>query len=157
MKEHRTRPMLARRTLGSQSASFSGPVNTAGVSLLRTPIVNTRQPPDATGNEGAGQVIRQGGGATGFWFKTIAPFGQLASVDGAGDLSTGNPTILGLGPSFNGNSCFMCHSHPTIGGTSPGPETPGFRENPKIALAKAFRATTPEDYSAVITPQRPGS
>jgi hypothetical protein len=106
--------------------------------------VNTRQPPDANGNEGAGQVIRQGGSATAFWFKTIAPFGQLASVDGAADAASGNPTIRGLGPSFNGNSCFMCHSQPAIGGSSPGIETPGFTENPQIAVAKALQTLNSE-------------
>jgi CxxC motif-containing protein (DUF1111 family) len=117
--------------------------------------VNTRQPPDAAGNEGAGQVIRQGGTSTGFWFKTIAPFGQAAGVNGGIDPSTGNPTIRGLGPSFNGTSCFMCHSQPSIGGSSPGPGTPGFTANPQIAAAKALNAANPEDYSAFITPNGP--
>ena len=143
------------RPVGNQSASFSGPVNAAGVPLLPTPIVNTRQPADAIGNEGAGQVIRQAGPAAAFWFKTIAPFGQLASVDGAVDSSTGNPTIRGLGPSFNGNSCFMCHAQPAIGGSSPGAGTPGFQQNPQIAAAKAFQAINAEDYSAFITPNGP--
>jgi CxxC motif-containing protein (DUF1111 family) len=143
------------RPVGSQSASFSGPVNTAGVPLLRTPIVNTRQPADAIGNEGAGQVLKQAGAATAFWFKTIASFGQFASVDGADDTGTGNPTLAGLGPSFNGNSCFMCHSHPAIGGTSPGPGTPGFQLNPQIALAQAFRAVNFQDFSAFLTPNGP--
>ena len=131
------------RPVGNQSASFSGPVNAAGVPLLPTPVVNTRQPADAIGNEGAGQVIRQAGPAAAFWFKTIAPFGQLASVDGAIDPATGNPTIRGLGPSFNGNSCFMCHSQPAIGGSSPGVGTPGFTANPQIAVAKAFGRPIP--------------
>jgi hypothetical protein len=106
------------RPVGSQSASFAGPVSTAGVPLLPTPVVNTRQPPDANGNEGAGQVIRQAGSVAGFWFRTIARFGQVASVNGATDAATANPTSRGLGPSFNGTSCFMCHAQPAIGGTS---------------------------------------
>jgi CxxC motif-containing protein (DUF1111 family) len=143
------------RPVGSQVTLFSGPVNTAGVPLLTAPVPNTRQPADATGNEGAGQVIRQGGTATAFWFKTIAPFGQLASVNGTPDAATGNPTIRGLGPSFNGTSCFMCHSQPAIGGSSPGPGTPGFTANPQIATATALNASNPEDYSAFITPNGP--
>jgi cytochrome c peroxidase len=143
------------RPVGNQSAQFAGPVNTEGVALLRTPVVNTRQPPDANGNEGAGQLIRQAGVSAGFWFKTIASFGQSASVDGANDPTTGNPTIRGLGPSFNGNSCFSCHAHPAIGGSSPGVGTPGFTENPQISLAKAFGAANPQDYSAIITPNGP--
>lgn len=143
------------RPVGAQSAPFSGPVNTGGIPLFQTPVINTRQPADANSNEGAGQVIRQGGGATAFWFKTIASFAQLASVNGATDAATGNPTIRGLGPSFNGNSCFMCHSQPAIGGSSPGPGTPGFSANPQIKLAKAFGAANPQDYSAFITPTGP--
>ena len=143
------------RPVGNQVASFSGPVNAAGAPLLVTPVANTRQPPDANGNEGAGQVIRQGGTAAAFWFRTIAPFGQLASVNGAPDAATGNPTIRGLGPSYNGNSCFMCHSQPAIGGSSPGVGTPGFQQNPQIGVAKALQAVNPEDYSAFITPNGP--
>jgi len=143
------------RPVGSQTALFAGPINASGAALLTTPVVNTRQPPDANGNEGAGQVIRQGGAATAFWFKTIAPFGQRASVNGAPDRATGNPTIRGLGPSFNGDSCFMCHSQPAIGGSSPGPGTPGFTANPQIAAAKSLGATNFQDYSAFITPNGP--
>jgi CxxC motif-containing protein (DUF1111 family) len=43
----------------------------------------------------------------------------------------------GLGPTFNGNSCAMCHAQPSIGGSSPGmasPEEP--HPNPQIALAR---------------------
>jgi len=143
------------RPVGNQVAPFTGPVNAGGTALLTTPVADTRQPPDANGNEGAGQVIREGGAATGFWFKTIAPFGQRASVNGATDRTTGNPTIRGLGPAFNGDSCFMCHSQPAIGGSSPGPGTPGFTANPQIALARALGATNLQDYSAFITPSGP--
>jgi cytochrome c peroxidase len=118
-------------------------------------VPNTRQPPDANGNEGAGQVIRQGGAAGPFWFKTIASFAQLASVNGAPDPASGNPTLRGLGPSFNGDSCFMCHAQPAIGGSSPGPGTPGFNGNPQIAVAKAMGATNLQDLSAFITPNGP--
>jgi len=43
----------------------------------------------------------------------------------------------GLGPTFNGNACAMCHAQPTVGGSSPGltaPEEP--HPNPQVALAK---------------------
>ena len=42
----------------------------------------------------------------------------------------------GLGPTFNGNSCTMCHAQPAIGGSSPGlasPQNP--IPNPQVALA----------------------
>lgn len=66
-----------------------------------------------------------------FWEAGMAKFGDLVSV-------TGNPATepqSGLGPRFNGNSCFMCHSQPAIGGSSPGPGTPLFAGNPQIPLA----------------------
>jgi CxxC motif-containing protein (DUF1111 family) len=48
----------------------------------------------------------------------------------------------GLGPTFNGNDCAMCHAQPTVGGSSPGlaaPDEP--RPNPQIALATLDGAT----------------
>ena len=146
------------RPVGSQSATLAGPKNSAGVALLPTPVVNTRQPGDANGNEGAGRPIAVAGnsGAAGkFWGNAAAIFGQLASVDGASDPASSNPTLVGLGPAFNGNSCFMCHSQPAIGGTSPGVGTPGFTGNPQIALAKALGASNPENLSTIITPNGP--
>jgi CxxC motif-containing protein (DUF1111 family) len=40
----------------------------------------------------------------------------------------------GLGPTFNGNGCAMCHKQPAIGGTSPS-------LNPQVALAKLHNAS----------------
>ena len=48
----------------------------------------------------------------------------------------------GLGPTFNGNSCAMCHAQPSIGGSTPGvtsPEEP--QSNPQVALASLDGAT----------------
>jgi CxxC motif-containing protein (DUF1111 family) len=48
----------------------------------------------------------------------------------------------GLGPTFNGNDCAMCHAQPTAGGSSPGltaPEEP--HPNPQVALATLDGAT----------------
>src|ERR1700678_4333663 len=48
----------------------------------------------------------------------------------------------GLGPTFNGNACTMCHAQPTAGGSSPGltaPEEP--HPNPQVALATLDGAT----------------
>jgi CxxC motif-containing protein (DUF1111 family) len=45
-------------------------------------------------------------------------------------------TDAGLGPTFNGNSCAMCHAQPTVGGSSPGLMSPQKPEaNPQVALA----------------------
>jgi CxxC motif-containing protein (DUF1111 family) len=48
----------------------------------------------------------------------------------------------GLGPTFNGNTCAMCHAQPSIGGSTPGvtsPEEP--HANPQVALATLDGAT----------------
>lgn len=112
--------------------------------FFNTAIVDIAQPPDNNGNEGAGRVLAgidaQGPPSnfnTEFWWSGLAFFGQTASVDGAVDPATSNPTIAGLGPGFNGNSCFMCHSFPTIGGTAVGPtnENPN-TVNPQVTLAQ---------------------
>ena len=66
-----------------------------------------------------------------FWEAGMAKFGDLVSVLGA----PATEPLPGLGPRFNGNSCFMCHSQPSIGGSSPGQGTPLFAGNPQIPLA----------------------
>lgn len=143
------------RPVGNQSAKLAGATNSSEVPLLPTPIVNTRQPADANGNEGAGHPVANAGTAGKFWGNAGAVFGQLASVNGATDPASGNPTLLGLGPAFNGNSCFMCHAQPTIGGTSPGVGTPGFTQNPQMTVATAFGASNPENLSKIITANGP--
>lgn len=84
-----------------------------------------------------------------FWEAGLAKFGDLVSV-------TGNPAtepLAGLGPRFNGNSCFMCHSQPAIGGSSPGQGTPQFVTNPQIPLA-TFRGAQ-NTVPAFVTPPGP--
>src|SRR5271156_2008533 len=52
------------------------------------------------------------------------------------EVDTVTGTSTGLGPTFNGNSCNMCHAQPAIGGSSPGlssPQNPV--PNPQVALA----------------------
>jgi len=50
---------------------------------------------------------------------------QFKEVEGVALPSPGNG---GLGPTYNGDACSMCHSQPDIGGTSP-------RVNPQVAAA----------------------
>lgn len=60
------------------------------------------------------------------------------SVSVSGTIEKGK----GLGPTFNGNACAMCHAQPTAGGSSPGltaPEEP--HPNPQVALATLDGAT----------------
>jgi CxxC motif-containing protein (DUF1111 family) len=61
-----------------------------------------------------------------------AVFAEVDSVSGAISGEEGK----GLGPTFNGNSCAMCHAQPTLGGSSPGVNSPQIpQQNPQVALA----------------------
>jgi len=63
-----------------------------------------------------------------------AKFQEVDSVSGT--IESG----VGLGPTFNGNSCAMCHAQPAVGGTSPAPFSPQVpQQNPQIAMASLDR------------------
>ncbi|MGA8492406.1 MAG: di-heme oxidoredictase family protein [Terriglobales bacterium] len=68
-----------------------------------------------------------------FFSQALSRFMEVDSVSGNINGETGS----GLGPTFNGNSCAMCHAQPTAGGSSPGPSSPQNPvPNPQVALAK---------------------
>jgi CxxC motif-containing protein (DUF1111 family) len=65
-----------------------------------------------------------------FFTQATARFQEVDSVSGTIEAGSG------LGPTFNGNSCAMCHAQPAVGGSSPGlssPQNPV--PNPQVALA----------------------
>lgn len=65
-----------------------------------------------------------------FFAQALLQFQEVDSVSGT--LEAGS----GLGPTFNGNSCAMCHAQPAIGGSSPGLSSPqNSVPNPQVALA----------------------
>jgi CxxC motif-containing protein (DUF1111 family) len=136
------------RPAGNGGFTVRGSTTSAGHLLLNVGVHDIAQPPDAVGNEGAGEVLNNAGASTAFWFDALAVFSQLSSVNGANDPASTNPTIKGLGPAFNGNSCFVCHSQPTIGGTSP-------VKNPQLGLAHAFGATNAENLGRFLKPNGP--
>ena len=91
---------------------------------------------------------RAGTSAAGGYYPTLNPneqtffnqaatrFQEVTSV--SGNIEAGS----GLGPTFNGNSCAMCHAQPAVGGSSPGltsPQNP--IANPQVALATLDQAT----------------
>jgi len=90
-----------------------------------------------------------------FWESGMAKFGDIASVQGVPPGVTSPEPLPGLGPRFNGNSCFMCHSQPSIGGSSPGQGTPNFTGNPQIPLATAHGATNTVPSFVQIRPNGP--
>jgi CxxC motif-containing protein (DUF1111 family) len=65
--------------------------------------------------------------------QALARFQEIDSVSGAIPGESG----VGLGPTFNGNSCAMCHAQPTVGGSSPGLRSKqNSVPNPQVALAR---------------------
>ncbi len=85
-----------------------------------------------------------------FFTQAFLRFAEVSSV--SGKIEPGN----GLGPTFNGNSCAMCHAQPFMGGTSPGltsPQNP--IPNPQVALATLDGATnTVPSFISVNGPVR---
>jgi CxxC motif-containing protein (DUF1111 family) len=77
-----------------------------------------------------------------FWIDGFKLFGETLSVKGG---LSGEP-LAGLGPAFNGNSCFLCHSQPAIGGSSP-------TSNPQIGIANLDGATNV--IPSFLTPSSP--
>jgi len=100
------------RPVGNQSITVTSAAFANG-------IVDPRQPQDAAGNGAGRQLAVLTPGQTAFWFSSLLVFGQPVTVGGGTDPVSNDPSIPGLGPAFNGDSCFMCHSYPAIGGTSP--------------------------------------
>jgi CxxC motif-containing protein (DUF1111 family) len=73
-----------------------------------------------------------------FFSSALAVFQEVDSVSGTIPGESG----VGLGPTFNGNSCAQCHAQPATGGTSPAPFSPQVPvQNPQIALATLHGAT----------------
>ena len=91
---------------------------------------------------------RGGSAGAGSYFSTLSPteqqtfFQALSRFQEVDSVSGTIESGVGLGPTFNGNSCAMCHAQPALGGSSPGlssPQNPV--PNPQVALAKLDGAT----------------
>src|ERR1700730_1646202 len=76
-------------------------------------------------------------------------FKEANSLDG----SIPGEESIGLGPTFNGNSCAMCHVEPDIGGSSPGMLTRVNQPapNPQVALAILHRRPTSSLLPSLLT------
>jgi len=85
-----------------------------------------------------------------FFAAALARFQEVDSVSGTIEAGSG------LGPTFNGNSCTMCHAQPAIGGSSPGltsKQNPV--PNPQVALATLHGANNiPPSFITVQGPVR---
>ncbi|HZQ18845.1 MAG TPA: di-heme oxidoredictase family protein [Terriglobales bacterium] len=98
-----------------------------------------RDPGPRPGPAGAGgtfPVVTSNAQRLAFFNQSLARFEAVDSV--SGKIEPGS----GLGPTYNGNSCMMCHSQPAAGGSSPGlasPQNPA--ANPQVAAANLDGAT----------------
>jgi CxxC motif-containing protein (DUF1111 family) len=73
-----------------------------------------------------------------FFAGALEAYKEVDSVSGDGvvDAQGFAEDGRGLGPTFNGNSCAMCHAQPAVGGSSPGMASPQHPiPNPQVALA----------------------
>jgi CxxC motif-containing protein (DUF1111 family) len=94
-----------------------------GSKFPETVCVDFVQPPSvapAPVADGAGNILANAGNLAGAWFEGLSVFSTTASVDGTDNSGKAGQFIKGLGPSFNAESCFQCHSQPAVGGSSPG-------------------------------------
>jgi len=103
------------------------------------------------GDAGAGGPFPALGEAENALFeKAKMIFQEVQSVKGTVE----GEDSRGLGPTFNGNSCTMCHAQPDIGGTSPGLTSLQHSvPNPQVALATLDDASN--FVPAFITPFGP--
>src|SRR5579859_1457161 len=106
--------------------------------ILSTGILQAQSDPGPRGGAaGAGSAFPTlNANEQAMFLTALNTFNEVQSVSGT--IESGN----GLGPTFNGNSCAMCHAEPAVGGTSPGPTSRiNPRPNPQVALATLDGAT----------------
>ena len=105
--------------------------------LLSIAVPAQKDPGPRTGAPGAGgPYLTLNANELSFFSHAFLRFAKPVSVSGT--IEKGK----GLGPTFNGNDCAMCHAQPTAGGSSPGlmaPDEP--HPNPQVALATLDGAT----------------
>jgi CxxC motif-containing protein (DUF1111 family) len=109
-------------------------VSSAAVLLLTSGMVHAQvDPGPRAGAAGAGGFYRSlNTDEQNFFTQALARFQEIDSVSGTVPGEAG----AGLGPTFNGNSCAMCHAQPAVGGSSPGLKSPQNPiPNPQVALA----------------------
>src|ERR1022692_2653431 len=124
-------PMRMKRSLANTVVLI------LGLSSLSIGVCAQKDPGPRAGAPGAGfPYPALNAGEVSLFSHAFLHFVKPVSVSGT--LEKGK----GLGPTFNGNSCAMCHAQPSIGGSSPGltsPEEP--HPNPQVALSHLDGAT----------------
>jgi CxxC motif-containing protein (DUF1111 family) len=114
--------------------TYSVRLSCAAALLLSAGILNAQTDPGPrTGPAAAGSYYSTLNSVEQAYFlQAFGVFKEIDSVSGAIPGEAGS----GLGPTFNGNSCAMCHAQPAVGGSSPGLKSPQNPvPNPQVALA----------------------
>jgi CxxC motif-containing protein (DUF1111 family) len=101
------------------------------LSIAPSAYTQAKDPGPRSGTAGAGSFYPTLNADEQSLFNTA--MGRFTEVDSVtGSIEPGS----GLGPTFNGNSCAMCHAQPSAGGSSPGQNSPQNPiPNPQVALA----------------------
>src|SRR5258708_34117656 len=87
-----------------------------GILLATVSCLAQTDPGPRTGAAGAGVPFGAlSANEKAFFTAALSVFNEVASVSGTIPGEAG----VGLGPTFNVNSCAQCHAHPPTGGTSP--------------------------------------
>jgi CxxC motif-containing protein (DUF1111 family) len=138
---------------GNRVANFTGN-GAACVGVAQNNNIVATDPGPRAGAAGAGDPLPGlGAQELALFLGSQEAFREVDSVSGDG---VNGEDGSGLGPTFNGNACSMCHSQPAIGGTSPGlasPQNPV--PNPQIALARLRGATnTIPSFISATSPAR---
>ncbi|HEX3770341.1 MAG TPA: di-heme oxidoredictase family protein [Polyangiaceae bacterium] len=121
-----TRPGGSSSGGHSSSGSSSGGSSSGSTSLGKDPG------PRAGAAGAGGPLSTLNSEEEAFFTAAKAVFEEVDSVSGA---LSGEPGA-GLGPTFNGNACSMCHAQPAAGGSSPGQASPQNPiANPQVTLA----------------------
>lgn len=107
------------------------------LSATRVAIAQAKDPGPRAGAAGGGSFYPTLNANEQLLFnQAMGRFQEVDSVSGT--IESG----VGLGPTFNGNSCAMCHAQPAVGGSSPGMNSPQNPvPNPQVALATLDGAT----------------
>ena len=119
---------FTRRSLTARHARIClTVVLTAGASVAQT------DPGPRKGQAGGGGYYTTlNANEQAIFLQAATRFQEIDSVSGTLSGEAG----MGLGPTFNGNSCAMCHAQPAMGGSSPGLKSPQKSvPNPQVALA----------------------
>jgi di-heme oxidoreductase (putative peroxidase) len=98
----------------------NAPAGTDCVDIIQPPSLPPQPPADGAGNIVGGYPPLPGNALGGLWVPGLDVFSTTASVIGPSGIGVDQEPMVGLGPSFNAQSCVQCHMVPAVGGTSPG-------------------------------------